>query len=284
MAGCSVGNGDTRPPALLGDRSCTWEPVPGAEGGTRGGGTVTRRGRPGRGARPAPEKGGDVDLDGTRPGCARAGCLMAVALARNWLRSIAPVPSRGHAQHRARSPSTPAELTLSGAARVGGWPGLGAAGRRLPRAPRVDFRGQRGPGLRRSAVLPEQRRIHLPLRPARAGGEGDLGRLARHRGGPPLHEGVDRGVRPGAEAERLAVDLRHPARDLLRRLRAPVAGLATAEHRHLVQAQREPEPLLPLLHPQLGDPDLGRAPPAGTAPAPLRLPPHEGRERRQADA
>ena len=60
--------------------------------------------------------------------------------------------------------------------------------------------------------------------------------------------------------------LGHASRDLLDRLRHADARLPPAQHDHLVQAERQPQPGLPLLHPLDGDRALGLA---GQARTPL---------------
>ena len=121
--------------------------------------------------------------------------------------------------------------------------------------------GERGPRLRRPSVLP----VATAASPASRGRRAPVekGGWDASRGiedGPRLHARAgSRPVRRVLKPTGIALGLRHAARHLLRRLRDAVARLPPAQHRHLVQAERQPEPLLPLLHPLHRDPDLGRA-------------------------
>src|SRR5467141_3396387 len=153
--------------------------------------------------------------------------------------------------------------------------------RRLPRTPRPPPRIFRRPHLRRPALLPLQRRHHLPRRQNGLRQQRRLGQIPGPRRQSRVQPLLASCLPTHPETQRLPLGLRHRPRHPFRRLRHAAARLQAPQRHLLGKTKSASQPLLPLLHPRHRNPHLGRQ--GQKVPPHLQLQIDEGNQSRQAD-
>src|SRR6267378_4047101 len=153
--------------------------------------------------------------------------------------------------------------------------------RRLPRTPRPPPRILRRPHLRRPALLPLQRRHHLPRRQNGLRQQRRLGQIPGPRSQSRVQPLLARRLPAHPKTQRLPLGLRHRPRHSLRRLRHAAARLQAPQRHLLGKTESASQPLLPLFHALHRNHHLGR--PRQKIPPHLQLQAHEGNQSRQAN-
>src|SRR6266404_1026965 len=152
---------------------------------------------------------------------------------------------------------------------------------RLPRHPRRHPRILRRPRLRRPALLPLQRRHHLPRRQNGFRPQRRLGQIPRPRIQSRIQPRLARRLSTDIKTQWLHLGLRHRPRHPFRRLRHAAARLQAPQRHFLGQAQPTSQSLLPLFHPRHRNHHLGRQ--RQKVPPYLPLQANEGNQSRQAN-